>query len=572
MNRAKEVYKKQKNRIWIVFGMLAVSLIVLPCLLLGEGSYVQVHDQMDGEILNYIYRAKYLFCGNSITEFMNGMPKASMIPPAPLGVLFFKILPPFAAYLFMQWVGLLTGFLGMRGLCKEMGAREEVASVIAILFAWIPFYPSYGITAWGQPLLLWCYLRLLRGEKKWRPLLGMIFYASFSSLTLFGYVWIGVGFLAICYWLIRKERRNAVKTALAVGALFFVYLLTNLELVTSLLGEGFTTHRQEMVLRPAENSGSQFMEFLLRGGPYHPVYSAAILIFTVVLLLYLKVACDLEKERLFSVIAKLLIAIGVCIVLATLWNCGVIVSIRRSIGGIVTYFQADRISWVLPMLWMLLLACECEMVCTLTASKDRAAVLAFLCAGVVIVDGALIFRDSTFNKNIRLLLFPNYKQITWESIYMEKVFDRIDEVIGEDKTKVSVASLGIYPSVALYNGYICADGYSNNYDVEYKHEFRKIIAEELEKNEEVKSYFDDWGNRLYLVSAEYGFDSMIAKGRIEAFHDLAYDRNALRDLNIGYIFAAAPINNAEELGLTPVRATPFSDETAYYEIWIYKCQ
>ena len=103
-----------------------------------------------------------------------------------------------------------------------------------------------------------------------------------------------------------------------------------------------------------------------------------------------------------------------------------------------------------------------------------------------------MLRDNTLNKNARLLFVDGYEQTTWQSFYMEDTFEQIDAIIGQDKEQYSVVSLGIYPSVALYNGYTCADGYSNNYELEYKHAFRKIIAKELEKSDETRSYFDDW--------------------------------------------------------------------------------
>lgn len=42
------------------------------------------------------------------------------------------------------------------------------------------------------------------------------------------------------------------------------------------------------------------------------------------------------------------------------------------------------------------------------------------------------------------------------------------------------------------HGFYTVDGYSNNYPLEYKHRFREVIAAELEKNEEVRVYFDLW--------------------------------------------------------------------------------
>ena len=151
---------KHKDIVWVLLGLLAVSLITLPYLVLGEGSYVQVHDQLDGEVLNYMYQARYLGRGNVIPQFMNGMDKASMLPPAPLGVLLYKILPPFAAYGVMHWLCLIVGFLGMYGLGRKLGLRALVSWAVACLFCYIPFYPVYGLAALGQPMLPLCGLCL----------------------------------------------------------------------------------------------------------------------------------------------------------------------------------------------------------------------------------------------------------------------------------------------------------------------------------------------------------------------------------------------------------------------------
>ena len=151
---------QKKDKVLLVFGLLIVSLIALPYVFLGEGSYVQIHDQMDGEILNYIYQAKYLFEGNTIPEFMNGMGKSSMLPPAPLGVIFYKLLSPFAAFAGMHWFCLLIGCLGMFLLCKYFSLRSEVCFVVACLFCYIPFYPVYGLAALGQPLLIYSFLKV----------------------------------------------------------------------------------------------------------------------------------------------------------------------------------------------------------------------------------------------------------------------------------------------------------------------------------------------------------------------------------------------------------------------------
>ena len=339
-----------------------------------------------------------------------------------------------------------------------------------------------------------------------------------------------------------------------------------------------------MALRAAEHPLASLKELIFNGGSYSPVYSAGILAAAVLLTLVVLLA-----GRRGSLVIRLrgiwgLIGlIFLCALLAVLWNCGPVVSLRLSVGGMITYFQADRVYWCFPFLWMLVLGLVLESVCRLGEPLETRRSKALwprltVCAACLLllgVEGLQILRDSTLNKNIRLMLFADYRQVTWESVYMEDVFAQIDRAIGEDKENCSVVSLGIYPSVALYHGYTCADGYSNNYDLEYKHRFRQIMARELEESEETRRYFDDWGNRLYLAGAPYGINGMVGKGQ-PGYTELDYDLDAMSSLHIRYLLAAAPVElspaSREQTALTLelVEGSPFTDDTAYYEVWVYR--
>lgn len=603
MKKLWEGYQKHKDTVLILTGLLAVSLIALPYLVLGEGSYVQVHDQLDGEVLNYIYQARYLGQGDVIPEFMNGMDKAAMLPPAPLGVLLYCIFPPFTAFAVMHWLCLTVGFLGMYGLGKKLGLAPEIGWMTAILFCYIPFYPVYGLAALGQPLLVLCglCLRESRAASKKKGVfrsvfLGIALYAAASSLTLVGYAWVGLGLLwalELAVSALRKtgvRRKETLYASLQVGSgvlvLLGVYLLTNLDLLRTLAGKGITTHRQEMVLQALQQPIAQLKELLFSGGSYSPVYSAGILAALALLTLAACLRKPLrERTGAWLVKAWKLAAMIFCgALLAVLWNCSPVVGLRISIGGTMAYFQADRIYWIFPFAWMLVLGYTLEGLRQLgspgkghgkPAGKLMAAAAGVFGAVLVAAEGLQILRDSTFNKNIRLMLSEDYRQVTWESIYMEDVFARIDEVVGEDKDSCSVVSLGIYPSVALYNGYTCADGYSNNYDLDYKHLFRKIMAPELEENQEARHYFDDWGNRLYLAGAPYGINGMVGKGK-DGYTELDYDLDAMYALNIRYLLAAAPVELSSaslenaSLHLELAEGSPFSSDTGYYEVWVYR--
>ena len=81
-----------KTKHLFFFGFVILFLSLIPTLLLGTDSIVHYHDQLDGEIIAYIYQAKYLFSDQDIIpEFLNGVGKTALTPPAPLAVLLFCV-------------------------------------------------------------------------------------------------------------------------------------------------------------------------------------------------------------------------------------------------------------------------------------------------------------------------------------------------------------------------------------------------------------------------------------------------------------------------------------------------
>ena len=107
--------------------------------------------------------------------------------------------------------------------------------------------------------------------------------------------------------------------------------------------------------------------------------------------------------------------------------------------------------------------------------------------------------------------------------------------------------------------------------MEYKHAFRKVIEPELERSEWLRFYFDDWGNRCYLFSAEIPGYYNIEKGTFW-YNDLQIDTAPLKELGCTYILSAAYVVNAEDIGLELLREEPVGTPESYYQIFIYKIQ
>ena len=158
--------------------------------------------------------------------------------------------------------------------------------------------------------------------------------------------------------------------------------------------------------------------------------------------------------------------------------------------------------------------------------------------------------------------------ISWESWFSEDLMQEIDDAIGRDKSTYRVAHLGVSPAPALMHGFYTVDGYSNNYSLEYKHRFREVIAAELEKNEEVRVYFDLWGNRCYLFNSITGNYMQLKKGNTLVYEGLEFDMDALRELGCEYLFSGAEIGDAERMGLELVGY--YETDDSYWGIWVYE--
>lgn len=599
---------------WFVIGLAAMLLLIVPYIVLGHGVYIQMTDQLDGEVLNYIYHAKYLFTGDgTIPELMNGVSAAAMTPPAPIGVLFYKLLSPFAAFACMHCFVLIVGYIGMYLLAKELTGSGLIAFMTAVLFVYLPFYPVYGLSILGQPLLIWALWRIYKtGGKNVLYYLAVLLYGCGSSFALVGFSWIAVLGLA-CVWTAvscrRAVHRRTVSVFAAFALLLAVYILCNASLVGEMLGigESFVAHREEIIIAPldfAENFRTIFFE----GGSYAKSYNLCIFLLAVFVILVrfvMKLSvfdkCPMEEagreneKGNLNLIAGLILFALVISVLAALWRAEVVVNIRMNAGGTLKSFQADRIYWLLPVCWYMILALSlreadfilkilCKMCKSIAVKlKEKAALIKKLLAGAAVcaVGAAVcaslavlaftIYDNSTIYHNLRLMIFPDtYHLMDWDDFYAVDVFEQIDEAIGVDKSEYRTVSLGITPAAALYNGFYCLDGYSNFYSLEYKHAFREIIADELSKSEELRVYFDAWGNRCYLFNGETGNFMMIPGNNGGSFEHLDLNTSKLYEMGGRYIFSALPIDNAEELKLALLREEPFETETSYYSIWVYE--
>ena len=630
--------KKVSSNILFLLGGLAVALSFLPYLFWGQDSIFIYHDQLDGELIAYLLHARHLGETGPFPEFMGGAARTALTVPAPMFVLLYTIMDAHLALASMQLLGSLVGYMGMCLLVRElwkyisldrisgvqepsdtwenMGWVETLVTVfISVLFAYLPFLPVYGLSQYGLPLLVYSVLRICGAKKSgcpcrmssWKgiirnflPWMYVILYGLGSSLVLCGFGVLAVGAVA-GLWMqvmhlttshggkkaepIAKTRgKEAGRVLLATGLLLMTYIIENIPLLQQmLLGQGVVSHKEEYVLHGAKFLLA-FVENFVSGKVHTNDFHSLFLIGSVVaFLMFLLTKKNGKLVKLMSLLMGIILSIAL---LSALWDCHMGVALREKLGSLGS-FQLNRLLWMTPMLWYLLLALSLlGMVSLLRESwtnlqgaeprkKTVSGVLLCVLAAMTLFTGVNVLWNSHLKPNAIKAVNGKYDAISFSDYLalgvMEQVEVYLQETTGKEKDEYRVVSFGIDPAAALYHGFYCLDGYSNNYDVAYKQAFRKVIAPELARNDYIRQNFDDWGNRCYLFSSECPGYYTIEKGGFY-LKDYQIDTQALMDI-AGvdcYLFSAVYIENAESQGLALMRELPFETEESYYRIFLYQ--
>lgn len=592
--KKKEVFRGRIEFVWFFIGAAAVLALGTIYLFLGQDALFVYHDQLDGEVIAYLLHARHLWDGSSVfPEFLNGAAKTALTMPSPASVLLFRLFDANLALAIMQVGGSLTGYAGMFLLMlwtasqsqTIRGRRQPVgflAMVFGAMYAYLPFLPVYGLSQYGLPLLLYCFILLGEQNRQIKDLRTValyayvIWFALHSSLVLVGFAVLGAWGIWLLLSLIR--RKFSANQGIAWLLLILTYLAENASLLTGLLGAqgGELSHKTEYVVSPTgffENLYTYLVQGVQHGEDYHVLFFAIPLVLVIPGLFFAK------KKRLYNILAVVCGCNVLFVVFAALYNCKAGFDLRSEIG-LLKGFQANRVLWMSPCLWYYALGCTVLILAEQWyekrgQGKKRILDAAFLSATamVTLLTAGRILLESNFMMNVKKIINADYSVMSFGDYYavgvLEQVQQYISEYSGREPEEYRVVSLGIDPAAALYHGFYCLDGYSNNYSVDYKHRFREIIAPELRKNQYLTDHFDGWGNRCYLFSAECPGYYTIQKGGFY-FQNYEVDAGSLKELGCDYILSAAYIDNSETTGLELVRPEAFETENSYYRIYLYR--
>lgn len=554
-----------------------IPLIALGALYIANGDHIPVvvHDQLDGEVLCYKMAADHL--GSTFyPEFMGGQAAITLPLSIPGMFIFYLLFPPAMAFAVNLACVIIVAYASLYASLHMLEVRDSVAAFTGMMFALLPFYSVYSIAVMGMPLLLCALLVCFREGKMLFPILAFLLYAAFSSLVWVGFAVCFILLLITAYFAVRRNWKNSLRGGVLLLALAGAYVAFNIDLLTSALAPSVVGHRSEFVFAVSTLSLEELSDHFFQGH-YHcvsnhyylAVFDIAAVIFGGVYLANHLNQNDGGIRRLFlQVVAGLLVAL--IIALFWLFYLSEIGSAFRSyLPESLRTLQLERFNWLYPCVWYVTSGLAFELIVRIGAARGTT-ILSWLALLFVL---ALTLNISAKGNVVLLnakemITGRDSSQITWTEFYAEDLFEEIKadmDGLGENQR---VLSVGLHPSVALYNGLSTIDGYSVNYPLSYKHAFAQIIEGELEKSDSLYTYFWDWGSRCYAFSHELGRQYVFPKDSGISLKEFSMNTGAMKEMGADYVISAVPIERASEHGLELVGE--YRTEESYYELWLYR--
>jgi len=496
-----------------------------------------------------------------IDNVMNGQPRAVFPTGLSANVLLIYLFGSYWSYLVSYFIQHLLAFGGMYLLLRKhflSGEKHRFICVgVSLCFSLVPFYIELGV--FGLPLLLFCFLNILKNHWCWTDFLFIILFPLFSSM-----VWTGVSALAalglmLFFDIIRQKKMN-VGFLVAIALLAVSYGLVNIQMLSlSFFNKEFISHRTEydifILHEMSFLKGALDTIYPMLLSHYHagtlvtfPIIAAAAMAFYY---------CGKDKVSVWLMIS----------IAAACLAYGFYVYAAYALGDIfpiLITFKANRFIILLPLLFFLLFAVSLKRISEGGVNKSAVAII--LCCQLAIG----FFSNDEWLHNMRNLfgfkIKPGYREF-----FAKNLFKKIDDYIAQPKQSYRVASLGISTGATQHNGFYTLDGLQAIYSLEHKKQFREVITPELEKNNEVKNYYDSWGNRCHVFSSELGIadrNFIIGKNRHLILNDFEINAGAFKKMGGKYLFSAVEIKEPEKTGLKLLKV--FEDDEGWWRVYLYE--
>lgn len=538
----------------LLFSLLIIVIINLPYFVLGQDFYdIFGYDNLDGNVVSckILVESGKLFANNSdiIAQPLSGLARIGFPSEFSFIILLNAIFKTHVAYFINILLIQIIAFAGMALLLKKKYNSNNVLLIytVSLIFSQLNFWPPAGISVAGLPLVLYAYI--IFKEKPVLSIFLVLFYASYSILVIVGIFLIAVLSLDVLIKILRKEM--FVHRLIFILILCISYVVVEYRLILSVINPAFISNRYDITfsgfgIKETLNSFLN-MVFYEYG---HNVKKTVLIVFTVIIFISYAL---FKKIKIGKEISKIIILIFFLSAISAFIQSSFICSLTSRVD-ILRAIQLQRFYWLLPPLYYILFFVVLEKI--LNLKFGRVLVITLLLIQFIYVVSA----NTNWKQVVKTKVLKKEAGVmTYSSYYSEKLYIEIKNFINKDQSSYRVASLGLQPAAALYNGFYTIDGYFGNYPIEYKRSFYRIIKKELEKSKIARDwYIESGGNIVIILSDEminkldgHGFviPTFYKKEKNRLIHHLDINTDVMRNMNCQYIFSAFEIENSNDINL-----------------------
>ena len=571
------VEKKSKEQIFLfLLFIVFISVRLAPYFILGQDSYITIHDNLDSNEswLKTLATGNYIFKINPDLKidqiFAGELYRNSTYSCFSIVSVVYYFLTPYSAYFIILLIAIVLGFFGTylfisKHILEESFFNKLVSATIAFSFIMLPFYTLYNCASvTGIPLILFLFFNLLKEKSININLIGLFLMGFASSIVFSGFFLCIVIFLIWLYFSfkIRKFNKNAF-----IGIVLFgiSLILNDINVFIHILSNNGAPSHRTLFANNHNLSLSQALNFsrkhFLEGQYHSPSFNKFITIFCIVTI----VISAFVNKNYNKILVFAFVTLGLFSLIYGLWRW------EHFKISFLNSFNFSRFSIISSPLWYLLFA---------YSIKELFYTQKFAVAKWVITTTFLFMQfinvyanNKEYGINVKKIIARdkshfNPKNVSYKQFYSTQLFDSIKKTINLPEKSYNVASVGLFPNIALYNGFSVIDSYQGEYPLSYKIKFRKIIAKELEKSKEIRDYFDGFGSRCYIYSSQLKKRYNIYKFEKMKRIDIELNSEILKELNCKFILSSVFIDNYKENNFEYIGS--FTNEESPYEIKLYK--
>ncbi len=553
--------KRSKAAYWIISIIIGFTYLQ-PYILFGTSSHILIHDNLDACYSWYklLIESGSLFApnGTPIKQMFNGLPRESLPSEFDAFALMYWLFGPYGAYVLNRTLMTVVGFFGMYLLLKRHVIPGDSFSMIhfggALCYALLPFWPFGGLSAAGLPLVVYAFLNIRDKDLRWPNWVILILFPFYSSLVLSGLFLI---LTLACLWLVdATQKKGNPFFLLGLALISFAYVFTHYRLFAAFFFDStYTSHRVEFSQVGIDLAGAarEALNLFANGQDDAHGLQRTVILPTVGICAFILTRYSWDRRAKHYVFLLAFIAITAGLYGLLRWN-----AVSSIMDRLFHWIPVqERFYFLHPMMWTVLFALALQLI----------RVYFRIGAGIITcVIGAQIILLFSYHELRRNRFTP-----TIEEFFAVQQFHNIAKYIGRPKESYRVASLGIHPSIAQYNGFYTLDGYIPDYPIQYKHKWRRVIEGEVARNAALKQYYDGWGSRVYLFSSELserGNYVMNRAGNVFEVQQLRINVEAFQALGGRYVISAVRINERNNPQFELDRM--FQDSRSAWDIYLYR--